>query len=86
MNNLAKYFEQELIKIDKSAIAYPVQTNMVFLKMKQELFGKLITTASFYRWDNDMEEVRIVFFNTTIGVAFQVYLIRLKIILLLHFF
>jgi len=60
-NNLAKYFEQELIKTTKSAIAYPIETNMVFLKMKQELFNKLISETNFYRWDNDLEEVRFAF-------------------------
>jgi threonine aldolase len=60
-NDLGKYFEQELIKIDKSVIAQPVQTNMAFVKMKQELFDKLIPIASFYRWDSDMEEARFAF-------------------------
>jgi threonine aldolase len=59
-NNLTKYFEQEVIK-KKLAIAYPVETNMVFLKMKQDPFNKLKSTANFYRWDNDLEEVRFAF-------------------------
>lgn len=60
-NSLAKYFEQELIKNNKMAIAYPVETNMVFLKMKQDLFNKLISTSNFHRWGNDLEVVRFVF-------------------------
>ena len=65
-NNLARYFEKELIRINKSAIAYPIETNMVFLKMKQELYNKLILTTNFYRWDKEKEEVRFTlsFSNT----------------------
>lgn len=60
-NNLARYFEQELIKINKTTIAYPVETNMAFLNMKQELFNKLIATTNFYNWGNDSEEARFAF-------------------------
>ncbi len=60
-NNLAQYFEQEITRIDKSIIDYPVETNVVFMKMKSELFEKLRSIASFYMWDIEMEEARCVF-------------------------
>jgi threonine aldolase len=60
-NDLAKYFEQEITKINNKAIAYPIQTNMVFLKMKQELYDKLTTSINFYYWDKDLQEARIAF-------------------------
>jgi len=60
-NNLAQYFEQEIIRTDKSVIAYPVETNVVFIKMKSVLFEKLRSTANFYMWDIEKEEARCVF-------------------------
>lgn len=60
-NNLAQYFEQEITRIDKSIIDYPVETNVVFMKMKSELFEKSRSIASFYMWDIEKEEARCVF-------------------------
>jgi len=60
-NELAKHFEQELIKIDLSLVAYPVETNMVFMKMKQELFDKLKPFTKFYNWNIEREESRFAF-------------------------
>jgi threonine aldolase len=60
-NGLAKYFEQELIKTDNTKPAYPVETNMVFMKMKQKQFDKLNSSMNFYSWDYQQEEVRFAF-------------------------
>jgi threonine aldolase len=60
-NSLAKYFEQELIKTGNATIAYPVETNMVFMKMRQTQFDKLKSSARFYKWDFQQEEVRFAF-------------------------
>jgi len=67
-NNLAKYFERELAKTGKAETAYPVETNMVFIKMGQTPFDQLKTSVRFYRWDIQREEVRFAFsFSNTIG-------------------
>ncbi|MDP4261692.1 MAG: aminotransferase class I/II-fold pyridoxal phosphate-dependent enzyme [Bacteroidota bacterium] len=60
-NNLASYFKQELMKTGNAEIAYPVETNMVFMKMGQTQFDKLKSSAHFYRWDFQQEEVRFAF-------------------------
>lgn len=60
-NSLAGYFKQELIKTGDERTAYPVQTNMVFMKMGQELFDKLKSSVRFYQWDQQKKEVRFAF-------------------------
>ena len=60
-NELAQYFRDELIKIDSSVIAYSVETNTVFMKMKLKTFEKLKASANFYMWDKRKEEARFVF-------------------------
>jgi len=60
-NALAKYFEAGLIKSGCNALAHPVQTNVVFLKMEKTVFEKLRATVNFYRWDEEKNEVRFVF-------------------------
>lgn len=76
-NALAKYFEQQVASIDQRKIAYPVETNMVFMKMDAALFEKLKSVANFYRWKDEDDEVRFVFsLNNTrddIDVFFKKY-------------
>ena len=60
-NKLAKYFEQELAKLNSTIAVYPVQTNMLFLKMGKAQFTKLKSVALFYRWNIQQEEVRFAF-------------------------
>ena len=60
-NNLAKYFEQELSKLNSTTAVYPVQTNMLFLKMGEAQFNRLNSVALFYRWNIKQEEVRFAF-------------------------
>lgn len=60
-NALAKYFGNELNKNGNAAIAYPVETNVVFLKMNKNDFETLQATVNFYRWDDEQNEVRFVF-------------------------
>lgn len=65
-NNLAQYFAKEIQQIEQVQIAYPVQSNVVFLKMSKWLYLKMQSHASFYYWDDQKEEVRLVFsFNNT---------------------
>ncbi|MDQ7947183.1 MAG: aminotransferase class I/II-fold pyridoxal phosphate-dependent enzyme [Pedobacter sp.] len=60
-NELAKFCESEILKIGKIEIAHPVETNMVFLKMNQKLYKKMQEHVQFYDWDQEKEEVRLVF-------------------------
>ena len=60
-NKLAKHLEHGLNKVAASRIAYPVETNMVFVKMSKAQFGKLRWVAHFYRWNDELDEVRFVF-------------------------
>ena len=60
-NALAKYFEEELNSTGNTAIAYLVQTNVVFLRMNKNDFEKLRATVNLYRWDDELDEVRFVF-------------------------
>jgi threonine aldolase len=77
-NALARYFEQQLLNVDTALLAHPVETNMVFLKMKPEVVVALQKSAHFYSWNAAQEEVRFVFsFSTTkkdIAVFFKYYL------------
>jgi threonine aldolase len=60
-NSLARYFEKGLGKISESKPVYPVETNMVFMKMGDKQFDTLRSMADFYRWDDALKEVRFAF-------------------------
>lgn len=60
-NGLAKRFEQEVSSIPSIKIAYPVETNAVFLNMSKQLYGKMKQHADFYYWNEEKEEARLVF-------------------------
>ena len=60
-NRLAKYFENKLRAVDGNAIAYPVETNTIFVKMEKEVYARLIKTAGFYWWNEPAELARFTF-------------------------
>lgn len=60
-NHLAGLFERSFIPNGIVSIAYPVQTNMVFLKMPESAHNKVSAQANFYYWNTQLEEVRLVF-------------------------
>lgn len=60
-NSLANKFEQKLSGIEGIKIAYPVETNVVFLKMPKSLFEKMQRHANFYYWKEWENEARIMF-------------------------
>lgn len=65
-NRLAQYFTKTLNSIDKNLIAFPVETNTVFVKMNKKLYQVLNKTANFYWWDDAAELARFTFsFNNT---------------------
>ncbi|MFD0939193.1 threonine aldolase family protein [Pedobacter boryungensis] len=67
-NHLAKCFEKEIKKLNNIQIIYPVQSNVVFLKMSKSLYLKMQSYASFYYWDEQREEARLVFsFSNTLA-------------------
>jgi threonine aldolase len=60
-NSLAKYFEQKITSLPGAALAYPVETNVVFLEMKPVFAERLQRVASFYIWDREKNETRFIF-------------------------
>ena len=60
-NNLAKRFEQEITAVPEITIAHPVQTNAVFLNMPKALHLKMQQHSSFYYWNEQKNEARLVF-------------------------
>lgn len=66
-NHLAREFERLVADIDTVKVVQPVETNAVFLKMSPELHEKLQEHAWFYYWNEDKEEVRLIFsFDNTV--------------------
>lgn len=66
-NNLAKEFEMRLSAVAGVEIIYPVETNMVFLRMSPLLHQKLQHHVRFYYWNELRQEVRLVFsFDNTL--------------------
>ncbi|MEO6150640.1 MAG: aminotransferase class I/II-fold pyridoxal phosphate-dependent enzyme [Mucilaginibacter sp.] len=66
-NRLAKLFEKQVQDIPLVKIAYPVETNAVFLKMPKSLYLKMQRYADFYYWDEQSEVARFVFsFSNTV--------------------
>ncbi len=65
-NGLAKIFEKEIAGIPSIKVAYPVETNAVFLNMAKALHEKMQDIASFYYWNEEKNEARLIFsFNNT---------------------
>jgi threonine aldolase len=60
-NQLAKYFEQQVKPIAQVKVVFPVQSNVVFLKLPKWLYQKLQPHTSFYYWDDQKEYARFVF-------------------------
>jgi len=60
-NQLANYFEEQVKSIDGIKIVYPVQSNVVFLKLPEWLYLNLQNHVSFYYWDEQKEYARLVF-------------------------
>jgi len=66
-NNLAKELEKRIRGIAGVRIAYPVETNAVFLVMPRSLYQKLQQHVHFYYWNEVRQEVRLVFsFDNTL--------------------
>jgi threonine aldolase len=66
-NGLAKAFEVQVAALDGIHVAYPVETNTVFLHMSAELYAQMQPYADFYYWNEAKNEVRLVFsFDNTI--------------------
>lgn len=80
-NELASYCKQELEKINSSLIAYPVETNMVFLLMPPAIYQKLIAVAQFYYWDTDQQEVRLAFSFSNTKKEIDSFIRKLKQVL-----
>ncbi len=65
-NRLAAMLEKELAKIPSLEIAYPVETNAVFVKMPKHIFDELQKIATFYHWNEERNEYRfMISFNST---------------------
>jgi threonine aldolase len=65
-NAMAKYLEEKLADIPEIKISRPVQTNVVFACISEELCHKLQKLHYFYIWDETKMEVRwMCSFNTT---------------------
>jgi threonine aldolase len=65
-NRLAAMLEKALSKIPTLEIAYPVETNAVFVKMPRLIFDELQKIATFYHWNEEKNEYRFMFsFNST---------------------
>lgn len=66
-NELARLFEQEIAGITSIKLAYPVETNAAFLNISPELHEKMQEFASFYYWNDERSEARLIFSfdNTT---------------------
>ena len=66
-NRLAKTFEKEMAAIPSVKIAYPVETNAVFLNMPRSLHEKMQQHANFYYWNDRKQEARLIFsFDNTV--------------------
>lgn len=64
-NSMAKYLESELAGIKDVIISRPVETNVVFAIIPQDLCKKLMKKHYFYIWDENTGEVRwMCSFNT----------------------
>lgn len=65
-NSMAKYLQSELKDIKDVIITRPVETNVVFARISNELCEKLMKKHYFYVWDEESGEVRwMCSFNTT---------------------
>ncbi len=60
-NGLALYFALKMNKLHPGRILYPVETNMVFLKMDVATCQALNQAYRFYRWNEALEETRFCF-------------------------
>ena len=65
-NQLARQFEKEIAAVPAIKIAYPVETNAVFITLSKALYEKVQQYARFYYWNDEREEARLIFaFNNT---------------------
>lgn len=66
-NNMASYFQNEILQNTKLKITRPVQTNAVFIEIEPAYSAKLQQFASFYIWNEYHNEARFMFSfdNTT---------------------
>ena len=65
-NQMAKLLEKEVTGIASVKVAHPVETNAVFLNISPELHEKMQEFASFYYWNDEKVEARLVSsFDTT---------------------
>ena len=60
-NSLAKIFEKKIASISSVKIAYPVETNAVFLNIAKPLYEKIQSHANFYYWNEQKDEARLIF-------------------------
>lgn len=66
-NSLATEFEKQVATTPSVKIAYPVETNAVFLNMPRDLYDKMQQYANFYFWNDEKSEARLMFsFNNTL--------------------
>lgn len=65
-NKMAKYLEERVKNIPEIKISSPVETNVVFAIIDQDLYDKLRQKHYFYIWDEERMEVRwMTSFKTT---------------------
>jgi threonine aldolase len=65
-NRMAKLLEQEVRKIPRLKIVYPVEANGVFAKIPQEAIAKIQDRYFFYVWNEEESVVRwMCSFDTT---------------------
>jgi threonine aldolase len=58
--------EKALADVPSFEIAYPVETNAVFVKMPKHIFHELQKIATFYHWNEERNEYRFMLsFNST---------------------
>lgn len=63
---LALAFAREIENIPRLEIAYPVESNAVFVCIPKDLYQKMQDVASFYWWNEERSEARFIFsFNNT---------------------
>lgn len=60
-NRLAKKFGRDIANIASIEVLHPVESNAVFLKMPGSLFQNMRQHANFYQWNEQKDEVRIMF-------------------------
>lgn len=75
-NQMAKYLSDELLKLDDTSLVYPVESNGVFIKMKQEYITKARAQSNFYDWHDGSVRLMCSFDTTKADIDALVYAIK----------